>query len=290
MKKLKYWTPVDWYNGGMEHVTLHLLYSRFWHKFLFDQKLVPTSEPYTKRTAHGLVLAKGGEKMSKSRGNVINPDGIIEKVGADSLRLYEMFMGPFDQAIAWDENGIVGCRRFLERVWKLQERVEGKSGAAQEQKLLTLIHNTIKKVSEDIETMRFNTAVSALMILLNEFEKEKTVSRESYKIFLQLLAPFAPHITEELWNELGHKKSIHIEPWPAHDPALLVESKVKMAVQINGKTRAEMEVDADASDESVKEKALNLESVKKWLNGATPTRIIVVKGRLINIVVQKVVI
>jgi leucyl-tRNA synthetase/ADP-ribose pyrophosphatase YjhB (NUDIX family)/predicted esterase YcpF (UPF0227 family) len=327
IKKLKYWTPVDWYNGGMEHVTLHLLYSRFWHKFLFDQGLVPTSEPYTKRTAHGFVLGPGGEKMSKSRGNVINPDVIIEKVGADSLRLYEMFMGPFDQAIAWDENGIVGCRRFLERVWKLQEKVNNDGAkadtygeeppqaiqqnralptaedrgifqqknvraprqnvSAEAQKLLSLIHKTIKKVSEDIESMRFNTAVSALMILLNEFEKDGTVVQENFEIFLQLLAPFAPHMTEELWSVLGNKKSIHIEPWPKFDPALLVESKVKMAVQINGKTRAEMEVAADASDEVVKTMALALESVKKWLNDKAPTRVIVVKGRLINIVCPK---
>jgi leucyl-tRNA synthetase len=346
MKKLKYWTPVDWYNGGMEHVTLHLLYSRFWHKFLFDQGLVPTSEPYTKRTAHGFILGPGGEKMSKSRGNVINPDEIIEKVGADSLRLYEMFMGPFDQAISWDENGIVGCRRFLERVWKLQDKVKGQSSKpkAEGQKLkvedptdielstdrglvraehkslepraytrndqpeatydlamrvsaglekvamsggagiLPLIHKTIKKVSEDIENMRFNTAVSALMILLNEFEKEGTVAQENFEILLQLLAPFAPHITEELWSMLPNKKSIHLEPWPTFDPKLLIESSVKMAVQVNGKTRAEMEVAADLDDEAIKVTALALEPVKKWLNGNVPSRIIVVKGRLVNIV------
>jgi leucyl-tRNA synthetase len=325
MKKLKYWTPVDWYNGGMEHVTLHLLYSRFWHKFLFDQKLVPTSEPYTKRTAHGLVLGPGGEKMSKSRGNVINPDGIVKSVGADSLRLYEMFMGPFDQAIVWDENGIVGCRRFLERVWRLQEKVNNDGAkadtygeeppqaiqqnrarptaedrgifqqknvralrqnvSAEAQKLLSLIHKTIKKVSEDIESMRFNTAVSALMILLNEFEKEGTVTQKNYEMFLQLLAPFAPHMTEELWNILGNKKSIHAEPWPTYDPVLLAESKTKIIIQINGKTRDEVEVASDASDDEVKTTALSLESVKKWLNGKAPSRIIVVKGRLINIVV-----
>jgi leucyl-tRNA synthetase len=345
MKKLKYWTPVDWYNGGMEHVTLHLLYSRFWHKFLFDQGLVPTSEPYAKRTTHGFVLGPGGEKMSKSRGNVINPDVIVNNVGADSLRLYEMFMGPFDQAIAWDENGIVGCRRFLERVWKLQERVKtqnakgkvenqsieagtsfvgllgepsgrvlgmGNQGIARrkivpagmlgDQKLLSLVHKTIKKVSEDIENMRFNTAVSALMILLNEFEscsakasqdkevkkatesKEKNIAKEYYEIFLQLLAPFAPHITEELWSVLGNKKSIHGEPWPTFNTSLLLESSVKIAVQVNGKTRAEMEVATEASEEEIKTAALDLEPVKKWLNGNTPTRIIVVKGRLVNIV------
>src|ERR1035437_2339347 len=326
MKKLKYWTPVDWYNGGMEHVTLHLLYSRFWHKFLFDQGLVPTSEPYTKRTAHGLILGKDREKMSKSRGNVINPDGIIEKVGADSLRLYEMFMGPFDQAISWDENGIVGCRRFLERVWKLQDKLgkedmeagtssEGApqslarglsgfsaentrtprkivpAGMSQGHNLVSLIHKTIKKVSEDIETMRFNTAVSALMILLNEFEKESVaggVTQENYEIFLQLLAPFAPHITEELWSALGNRKSIHLEPWPTFNPSLLLESSVKIAVQVNGKTRAEMEVTTEASEEEVKAAALDLELVKKWLNGNVPSRIIVIKGRLINIVCPKI--
>jgi len=321
MKRLKYWTPVDWYNGGMEHVTLHLLYSRFWHKFLFDKGLVPTSEPYTKRSAHGFVLGPGGEKMSKSRGNVINPDTIVKNVGADSLRLYEMFMGPFDQAIAWDENGIVGCRRFLERVWKLQEKVAGRekehlrqgtpSSAAADasrsrasraprgpsenvpipdltssQKILSLIHKTIKKVSEDIESMRFNTAVSALMILLNELEIGEAVTREHYETYLQLLAPFAPHITEELWSALGNKKSIHAEPWPKFDPAFLVESKTRMAVQINGKTRSEIEVDSDVSDEEIKEIALNLEQVKKWLNGKVPSRIIVVKRRLVNIVVS----
>ena len=286
MKKLKYWTPVDWYNGGMEHVTLHLLYSRFWHKFLYDQGLVPTIEPYIKRSAHGLVLGPGGEKMSKSRGNVINPDGIVEKVGADSLRLYEMFMGPFDQAIAWDENGIVGCRRFLERVWKLQEKIKNQKSKSKDenQKLLSLVHKTIKKVSEDIESMRFNTAVSALMILLNELEKEGTVAQKNYEIFLQLLAPFAPHITEELWSILGNKKSIHAEPWPAFDPSFLVDSMSKIAVQVNGKTRAEMEIAADAGEESIKAAALDLEPVKKWLNGNAPSRIIIIKGRLINIV------
>jgi len=234
--------------------------------------------------------------MSKSRGNVINPDGIIEKVGADSLRLYEMFMGPFDQAIAWDENGIVGCRRFFERVWRLQEKVaSGKLQVTSKKgqnlqletcnlKLIPLVHKTIKKVGEDIETMRFNTAVSALMILLNEFEKEGTMAQENYEIFLQLLAPFAPHITEELWSTLGNNKSIHAEPWPAYDPALLVESTVRMAIQINGKTRAEMEVATDLDEAALKAAALALETVKKWLNSKVPSKIIVVKGRLVNIV------
>ncbi|MDE2188724.1 MAG: class I tRNA ligase family protein [Patescibacteria group bacterium] len=282
-KKLKYWTPVDWYNGGMEHVTLHLLYSRFWHKFLFDQGLVPTPEPYTKRTAHGLILAKGGEKMSKSKGNVVNPDSIVEKVGADSLRLYEMFMGPFDQAIAWDENGIVGCRRFIERVWKLQDKVENEETGSRSG-IVLLVHKTIKKVSEDIEAMRFNTAVSALMILLNELEKETEVAPAYYEVLLQLLAPFAPHITEELWSILGNKKSIHTEPWPAFDPALLVQANITIAVQINGKTRSEIKVAADIDEETLKMAVLQDEKVKKRLNGAVPTKIIVVKGRLVNVV------
>ncbi len=294
--KLKYWTPVDWYNGGNEHTTLHLLYSRFWHKFLFDQGLVPTSEPYTKRTSHGLILAKGGEKMSKSKGNVINPDGIVEAVGADSLRLYEMFMGPFDQAIAWDENGIVGCRRFIERVWKLAEKVNDETPAATESD--TIVHKTIKKVSEDIEAMRFNTAVSALMIAVNELEKiaEKSngISRENYAAILSLLAPFAPHVTEELWQKLNlgkgkFAKSIHQAPWPAFDPSKIAEATVRIAVQVNGKTRSSFEMPSEEerqmSEQGAREKAVALDEIKKWIYGKEIKKVIYVKGRLINIVI-----
>ncbi len=303
--KLKYWTPVDWYNGGMEHTTLHLLYSRFWHKFLFDQALVPTSEPYTKRTAHGLILAKGGEKMSKSKGNVINPDGIVATMGADSLRLYEMFMGPFDQAIAWDENGIVGCRRFIERVWKLSGKIISTADSSHE----ILINKTIKKVSEDIESMRFNTAVSTLMIALNEFEKEG-IAAGHYEILLGLLAPFAPHVTEELWQQLFAKNaskkkdakgtkivSIHQLPWPVFDPTKIKEAIVTIPIQINGKTRATVNMSPGASEDEVKNMALNMPEIKKWLSAQGQNdaagheklnikKVIYVKGRLLNLVID----
>jgi leucyl-tRNA synthetase len=278
-KKLKYWTPVDWYNGGMEHTTLHLLYSRFWHKFLFDLKLVPTTEPYQKRTSHGLILAKGGEKMSKSKGNVINPDTLVTTVGADALRVYEMFMGPFEQHIAWDENGIVGTRRFIEKVWRLRDKV-GKGEFAESQ-----IHKTIKKVSDDIEGMRFNTAISSMMILVNEMEKATSISIEQYQILLQLLSPFAPHVTEELWADLGNKKSIFISKWPEFDPSKITETTVKIMVQVNGKVRAEFESVSGARDDEVKNTALNMAEIKKWTEGKDIKKIIVVKGRLVNIVV-----
>ena len=299
-ENLKYWTPVDWYNGGMEHTTLHLLYSRFWHKFLFDIGVVPTKEPYAKRTSHGLILAKGGEKMSKSKGNVINPDSIIESVGADSLRLYEMFMGPFDQAIGWDENGIVGCRRFLERVWKLQEKIQPSEKIDVAQKcdvtLDTLIHKTIKKVSEDIESMHFNTAVSSLMIAVNALERA-TVSSEHYEIILHLLAPFAPHMTEEIWQQLYKKSStksvsLHLAPWPTYDPQKIKEATVTIAIQINGKTRATIQVATDIAEEKIKSMALSLAEIKKWLTESpavapaqkTIQKTIYVKNRLFNIV------
>jgi leucyl-tRNA synthetase len=292
--KLAYWTPVDWYNGGNEHTTLHLLYSRFWHRFLYDQGLVPTPEPYRKRTSHGLILAKGGEKMSKSKGNVVNPDGIVEAVGADALRLYEMFMGPFDQAIAWDENGIVGTRRFIEKVWKLRQSVgiTEKIGHA-EKKIDRLVHVTIKKVSEDIEAMHFNTAVSALMILVNgleSFAKENGgVGIHHYEILLQLLAPFAPHVTEELWHSIGHAVghavSIHAEAWPTYDPAKIAATTVRIAVQINGKSRAAFEASADESEATIRDKALALDEIKTRVYGKDIKKVIYVKGRLINIVV-----
>jgi len=201
---MKYWTPVNWYNGGMEHTVLHLLYSRFWHKFLFDQGLVPSPEPYMKRTSHGLILAEDGSKMSKSKGNSVSPDALVESVGADSLRLYEMFIGPFDQPVAWNNNGVVGMRRFLERV----ADIKADNVTKLEPALETLLHQTIKKVSDDIEKLKMNTAVSALMILLNEYEKLDSVSSEAYETFLKLLAPFAPHLTHELWEKSGHPTRI----------------------------------------------------------------------------------
>lgn len=283
-KNLKYWTPVDWYNGGNEHTTLHLLYSRFWHKFLFDQGLVPTSEPYKKRTSHGLILAEGGEKMSKSKGNVINPDDIVKRFGADTLRLYEMFMGPFDQAIAWSEEAIVGPRRFLERVW----RTAGKAVPSQKHAglaLAKLLHKTIKKVSEDIENMQFNTAVASLMILVNEMDKEKSVEKEDFKKFLQILSPFAPHMAEELWQVLGENKSINLSAWPKWDEKLIQDEEVKIAVQVNGKVRAEIVIKVDSPEEVIKKQALVDAAVLRYLAGQEPKKIIYIKKKLINIVV-----
>lgn len=280
-KNLKYWTPVDWYNGGMEHTTLHLLYSRFWHKFLFDLGLVPTSEPYKKRTSHGLILAEGGAKMSKSVGNVVNPDDIVKVVGADTLRVHEMFMGPFDQAIAWDTNSIAGSRRFIERVWKLHEKI----GTEASEEIEVSVHKTIKKVSEDIEEMRFNTAISSIMILLNDFEKEKSILKEHYNILIQLLAPFAPHVTEELWIMMKNKGSIHASEWPKFDPNKLIESNVTITIQVNGKVRGTMKVKIDTPDDDIRRMALDMDEIKKWILGNVPKKVIVIKNRLINIVV-----
>ncbi|MEK7140207.1 MAG: class I tRNA ligase family protein [Patescibacteria group bacterium] len=287
---------VDWYNGGYEHTTLHLLYSRFWHKFLFDLGLVPTSEPYKKRTSHGLILGEGGIKMSKSLGNVINPDDIVKTYGADTLRLYEMFMGPFDQKIAWSEEAIVGPRRFLERVWKIASQVQKNfaalpaSGLRHGQNfsapapLVSLLHKTIKKISEDIEAMKFNTAISALMIFVNEIEKQGSVSKGIYEDFLKLLSPFAPHITEELWQILGHKKSIHLPPWPISDVSKEEIEEVTFAVQINGKVRGQFRALKNITASEASNIAEKLPEVQKWLKGETP-KFIYVPGRLVNIVI-----
>ncbi|MFA6273034.1 MAG: leucine--tRNA ligase [Candidatus Paceibacterota bacterium] len=279
-KKLDYWTPVDWYNGGMEHTTLHLLYSRFWHKFLFDLGLVPTSEPYKKRTSHGLILAEGGVKMSKSKGNVINPDDLVKRFGADALRIYEMFMGPFDQAIAWNTDGLVGTRRFLEKVWRI-----GQKPTTENRQLITLLHQTIKKVTEDIETMRFNTAISALMILTNEMDKLEKVAKEDFEILLRLLAPFAPHITEELWHELGHRDSIHLAIWPKHDVDKIQASSVKIVIQVNGKTRGTLEIGRNLTQTEIEKQAADLPEIAKWLVGKSVKKIIFVPTRLLNFVV-----
>jgi len=275
----KKWLPVDWYNGGMEHTTLHLLYSRFWHKALYDLKLVPTKEPYAKRTSHGLILAKNGEKMSKSRGNVVNPDEIVRRFGADTLRVYEMFMGPFDQAISWQEDGLVGSRRFLERVWKLTDKIKN-----QKSKIKVTINNAIRKVSDDIEQMKFNTAISTLMILLNELGIESAVATVDFKIFLKLLSPFAPHLTEELWRELGEKKSIHLAPWPVVSRGVETKTLTKIIVQVNGKTRDTFETKIDLSEAEIKNLACAREKIKPWLEGKNIQRIILVPNRLINIV------
>jgi leucyl-tRNA synthetase len=284
-KLLEYWMPVDWYNGGMEHTTLHLLYSRFWNKFLFDIGVVPTSEPYQKRTSHGLILAEDGEKMSKSRGNVVAPDDIIENYGADTLRLYEMFMGPFDQAVAWSTAGIIGPRRFLEKVWRLAEKVVKREPTAAEASLESTIQKTLKKVSADIEGMQFNTAVSAMMIAANELEKASEIPQKLYEIYLQMLAPFAPHITDELWADLGHEKSIHTATWPLVDESKITAQGSHIVVQVNGKIRAEFDIETGVSDEALTEMAKSHEGVTKWVEGKEIKKVIVVKNKLVNIVV-----
>lgn len=280
-KKLNYWNQVDWYNGGMEHTTLHLLYSRFWHKFLFDLGLVPKSEPYKKRTSHGMILAEGGEKMSKSKGNVVNPDSLVKTVGADTLRIHEMFMGPFDQAIAWDSATIAGSRRFIERVWRLQEKI----GKSTNTKIDIIVNKTIKKVTENIEEMRFNTAISSMMILLNEFEKEEFISKNSYEILIQLLAPFAPHITEEIWSQLKNKKSIHEVSWPKFDSEKLIEDVVNITIQINGKFRGVIECSIDINQNELQKKIQELPEIKKWIENIEIKKVIFIKGKLINLVI-----
>src|SRR3989344_5592517 len=287
-KKLKHWMPVDWYNGGMEHTVLHLLYSRFWNQFLYDIKLVPVAEPYKKRTSHGLIIAEGGVKMSKSKGNVINPDEVVRQFGADALRLYEMFVGPFNQHVSWDPHGIIGTKRFLERVWKLGGKLKVKGQKikykSENKKLDQVLHQTIKKVSEDIENLRMNTAVSSLMILLNEMEKEQeNIQHTTYNLFLKLLAPFAPHIVEELWGVLGEKKSIHTQPWPRFDKKKAQEDVFGLVVQINGKVRAVINTSTGISqNEAERLVLLSDERVIKTLDGKKPRRVIYVPDKLIN--------
>ena len=291
------WGGVDWYNGGNEHTTLHLLYSRFWHKFLFDLKLAPTAEPYMKRTSHGMILGEGGVKMSKSLGNVINPDDIVKTYGADTLRLYEMFMGPFDQSVVWSTESIIGARRFLEKIWRIGEKVlkqknssgllhpTGGTFPIQNSFVSKLLHRTIKKVSEDIESMSFNTGISSLMILANEMQKVAAVSASDYKKFLKILSPFAPHLTEELWQTLNEKKLINLSTWPKWDKNLIKEEEMKIAIQINGKVRTEIMIATDDNEETVEKKALIDKVVLKYLAGKNAKRMIYIKNKLINIVV-----
>jgi len=284
-KKLKYWLPIDLYNGGMEHTTLHLLYSRFWHKFLYDQKLVPTSEPYGRRYSHGVVLAEDGHKMSKSFDNVIKPDDVVDQFGADTLRVYEMFMGPFDQAINWSTQGVQGCFRFLNRVWQIFNDPE-KIGKVTSQNLATHLHQLIKKVDQDIEAMKFNTAIAAFMKFTNLWTEDKRfLSKKEAETFLKLLAPTAPHIGEELWEKLGNKKSIFLEKWPSYDEKLTQEDSWQLVIQINGKVRDKIEVKKGISKKEAKELALSQDRIKKWLNNEEPKKIIYVSGKLINLVV-----
>jgi len=284
LDKLKYWFPIDLYNGGMEHTTLHLLYSRFWHKFLFDLDLVPTSEPYMQRRSHGLIMGEDGQKMSKSRGNVINPDDIVKEYGADVLRTYEMFIGPYDQSIAWSTNGINGVRRFIDRIYNFKGYKN--NGTKDSEEVEILMHKTIKKVANDIDKMHFNTAISALMILLNKFEEEKVISKDSWKIFLVMFSVFAPHITEELWQELGEKTSICLKQWPKYDESKIKEEKIQLVVQVNGKVRANIEVESGITEDEAKQLALNDDKVKKSIEEKEIKKIIFVKDKLINFVVK----
>jgi leucyl-tRNA synthetase len=278
---LNYWLPVDWYNGGMEHTTLHLLYSRFWHRFLYDQGIVPTKEPYQKRTSHGMILGENGEKMSKSRGNVVNPDDIVNEYGADTLRTYEMFIGAFDLSASWSENGVKGCRRFLERVWKLQDILV--DGDHYSQDMETKMHQTIKKVSSDFENLKYNTAIAALMALLNDFTKKGSMTKGEYRTFLLLLNPVAPHITEEIWNLCGFEGYVYQQSWPEYDEAKTVENTIEIAVQINGKTKGVVALPVDADKETAIAKGK--EAVADKLTGTIIKEIYVPK-KIINIVQQ----
>ena len=278
---LNYWLPVDWYNGGMEHTTLHLLYSRFWHKFLYDQGVVPTSEPYQKRTSHGMILGSNGEKMSKSRGNVVNPDDIVEEYGADTLRTYEMFIGAFDLSASWSEQGVKGCRRFLDRVWKLQDIVNSEEGYSKDME--TKMHQTIKKVSNDFESLKYNTAIAAMMTLINDFYKKNSVTRDEFKTFITLLNPVAPHLTEELWEVMGFEGRLYNTTWPEFDEAKTVENTVEIAVQINGKTKSTIAIAKDEEKDAVLAKAK--EAIADKLTGNV-VKEIYVPGRIVNIVMK----
>lgn len=281
---LDYWMPVDWYNGGMEHTTLHLLYSRFWHKFLYDIGVVAMPEPYSKRTSHGMILGENNEKMSKSRGNVINPDDIIRAYGADTLRLYEMFIGDFEKSAPWSQSSIKGCKRFLERVCGLSEILRG--GDSYSPELESSLHKTIRKVSEDIEAMKYNTAIAAMMALLNEIYERGEVNHAELKTLLLLLNPFAPHLTEELWESCGFGGMVTGQSFPTFDPAKCVDAQVELVVQISGKIKARMMAAADASDEELLTAAKNLPEIVSALDGKTVVKEIVVKGKLVNIVAK----
>ncbi|MFH1667674.1 MAG: leucine--tRNA ligase [Candidatus Komeilibacteria bacterium] len=285
-QKAEYWLPVDWYNGGMEHTTLHLLYSRFVYKFLYDIKAIPKKcgvEPYQKRTAHGMILGEGGVKMSKSKGNVVNPDDYLTKYGADTTRLYEMFMGPFDQAIAWDEKGVTGTSKFLSKIWSLRTKVAKQ--AEVNKNITTALHQTIKKVGEDIMNMRFNTAISQMMIMANLWEKENTIAPEDWQRFILILSPFAPHLAEEIWSELGHQESISKASWPLYDQKLIIADQFELVVQVNGKVRDKINVKVDISQQEVERLVKQLEKIEKYLDGKEIKKIIYIPNKLVNIVV-----
>jgi leucyl-tRNA synthetase len=288
---------VDFYVGGAEHATRHLIYARFWHKFLYDIGAVSYDEPFTRLQHVGLILAEDGRKMSKRWNNVINPDEIVEKYGADAMRVYEMFMGPFSQPVAWNTNGLIGARKFLERVWKLKSKVQkSESQKSRIQKLDNLLHKTIKKVGEDIESFKFNTAISQMMILVNEMTAADGLSKEQYEALLKILAPFAPHLCEELWtesrrqttddrNESGNE-SVFKQSWPKYDSELIKDEIIELVIQVNGKVRDTLSVDAEVSEEEAKKIALESENVKKWTENKEVKKIVYVKGKLVSIVVK----
>jgi len=280
---LDFWTPVDWYNGGMEHTTLHLLYSRFWHKFLYDIGVVPTKEPYQKRTSHGMILGEGGEKMSKSRGNVVNPNDIVAQYGADTMRLYIMFIGDFEKAAPWSPQSVKGCKRFLDRVWNMAESASDDENYSTSNE--AAIHKTVKKVTEDIENLKFNTAIAAMMALVNDYASNG-VTRGDIKVLLKMLNPFAPHITEELWEMLGGEGMLSLSAWPTYDESKTREEAVEMAVQICGKVRAKINVVADADDQTVIDAACATEKVAQALSEGKLVKSIVVKNKLVNLIIK----
>ncbi len=285
-EKEKYWSPVDLYVGGAEHATRHLIYARFWHKFLYDIGVVNYLEPFKRLQHVGLIMAEDGRKMSKRWGNVINPDDIVEEYGADTLRVYEMFMGPFSQSVAWNTKGLIGIRRFLDKIWALKDRIRNQESGIRNNKLNGLLHKTIKKVTEDIENFKFNTAIAQMMILVNKMNEEDEINKEDYEVFLKLLAPFAPHLTEELWHQLGNKESIFRGQWPKYNPELIKDETITLVIQVNGKVRDNIEASADITEEEACELALSSEKIKKWISGKEIVKVIFVKGKLVNIVVR----
>ena len=287
-EKEKYWSPVDMYVGGAEHATRHLIYARFWHKFLYDIGVVNYKEPFSRLQHVGLIAAEDGRKMSKRYGNVTNPDDIVATYGADTLRLYEMFMGPFDQGVQWSTDGIIGPRRFIEKAWRFQEKVSKENDGVNDgiNAIEATLHKTIKKVGSDIEEFGFNTAIAQMMILGNELDKADKIERGQYETFLKILAPFVPHVAEELWHRLGNKTSVHLEEWPKYDEAKTVDDTVTIAVQVNGKVRGTLEITSDTPEEEVKKRALESDMAKKWIGDSSVEKIVYVSGRLISIVTK----
>jgi leucyl-tRNA synthetase len=281
---LKYWGKLDFYNGGMEHATRHLLYARFWNQFLYNIGLVPNKEPFETRVSHGMILGEGGVKMSKSLGNVVNPDDMVASYGADALRTYEMFIGDYEKEVAWSEQGLNGCKRFIDRVVRLGEKVTDNNTYTE--KLENLMHKTIKKVTEDIDNMKFNTAVSALMILLNNLEEQDTITKKDYRTLLILLNPIAPHITEELNEKYKLGEPFCKSSWPTYDNEKTIDQEKDIAVQVNGKVRATITIRKDEDEEAIKQKATTEENVKKHIEGKEIVKIIVIKGKIVNIVVK----